>query len=83
MSYTRCPGQDTRFWRPEDIFTVPCATCKAPLEFFKDESSRRCPRCGERTQNPRLSFGCAQWCEHAEECLGFVKPKKSAAPADK
>ena len=21
--------------------------------------------------NPKLSLGCAQWCEHAKECLGF------------
>jgi predicted RNA-binding Zn-ribbon protein involved in translation (DUF1610 family) len=71
MTKTMCPGQDTRFWRPGDIFEETCAQCGAKVEFFKDEASRRCPRCGNRIQNARLSLGCAQWCEHAKECLGF------------
>jgi len=71
MSKTICPGQDTRFWRPGDIFEVECAGCGTPVEFWKDEGRRKCPKCGTRIQNPRLSLGCAQWCEHARECLGF------------
>ena len=71
MSRTLCPGQDMRFWRPEDIFDVKCATCGHVLEFFKDEARRICPRCGTTIRNPKLSLGCAQWCEHARECLGF------------
>ncbi len=66
-----CPGQDTRYWRPDDIFNVPCASCGAAIEFFKDDAARRCPRCGTRVRNPRLSTGCAQWCRHAKECLGY------------
>jgi len=71
MGNIMCPGQDTRFWRPGDIFNVSCAGCGTELEFFKDEARRRCPKCGVRVANPRLSLGCAQWCEHAKECLGF------------
>jgi predicted RNA-binding Zn-ribbon protein involved in translation (DUF1610 family) len=71
MGNAICPGQDTRFWRPEDIFDVTCGSCGKALEFFKDEGSRRCPQCGTRVANPRMSLGCAQWCEHAKECLGF------------
>ncbi|MDD5223460.1 MAG: HD domain-containing protein [bacterium] len=71
MSKTICPGQDTRFWKPGDIFEVACGKCGRPVEFFKDDSSRRCPGCGQRVQNPRISLGCAQWCEHAKECLGY------------
>jgi len=78
LNRTRCPGQDTRYWRPGDIFTVQCASCGSAVEFFKDEASRRCPGCGTRLQNPRLSMGCAQWCEHARECLGF-DPKQAGA----
>jgi len=70
MSRTVCPGQDTRFWRPGDIFEVACANCGVPVEFWKDESRRKCPKCGSRVHNPKLSMGCAQWCEHAQECLG-------------
>lgn len=71
MNKTICPGQDTRFWRPGDIFDVTCGNCGLEVEFFKDEGSRRCPKCSSRIKNPRLALGCAQWCEHAKECLGF------------
>lgn len=71
MSKVICPGQDTRFWRPGDIFDVTCANCGTVLEFFKDEARRKCPGCKNEIKNPRLSLGCAQWCEHAKECLGF------------
>lgn len=71
MNRSMCPGQDTRYWRPDDIFNVPCASCGTLIEFFKDDASRRCPKCSTRVQNPRLTMGCAQWCEHAEECLGY------------
>jgi len=66
-----CPGQDTRYWRAGDIFEVPCGGCGNAVEFFKDDAARRCRACGRRVVNPRLSLGCAQWCEHAKECLGF------------
>jgi ribosomal protein S27E len=71
MNKTLCPGQDMRFWRPGDIFDVTCGECGTAVEFFKDEASHRCPKCGNKITNPRLSLGCAQWCEHAKECLGY------------
>jgi hypothetical protein len=80
MSKTMCPGQDTRYWRPGDIFEVPCGNCGRMIEFFKDEASRKC-KCGNRVQNPKLSMGCAQWCEHAKECLGY-DPKSVEASVD-
>lgn len=76
MGNTLCPGQDTRFWRPGDIFEVKCQNCGNEIEFFKDEASRRCRKCGARVTNPRFSLGCAQWCEHAKECLGY-DPKEA------
>lgn len=76
MSPTMCPGQDTRFWHPQDVFEVPCGQCGYEIEFFKDDTVRRCRRCGARVTNPKLSLGCAQWCEHAEKCLGY-DPKKA------
>jgi hypothetical protein len=71
MSKIVCPGQDTRFWDKSDIFDVECRACGYAIEFFRDDAARRCPQCGLRVTNPKLSLGCAQWCEHAEECLGF------------
>ncbi len=64
-----CPGQDTRYWKPGDIFEVVCPSCGGKLEFFKDDVSRKCG-CGIRVENPRVGPGCAQWCGHAAECLG-------------
>ena len=72
MSKMACPGQDMRFWGPDDIFEVECGHCGHCLEFFRDDASRRCPQCGERVINPKLAFGCAQWCEYAEKCLCLV-----------
>jgi hypothetical protein len=66
-----CPGQDTRYWRPEDVFEIPCGHCARALEFFKDDVRRRCPGCGQIVQNPKITMGCAQWCEHAKACLGY------------
>lgn len=71
MSKSKCPGQDTRFWRPGDVFDVTCGQCGNSVEFFKDDATRRCPKCGGRIRNPKFSLGCAQWCEQAKECLGF------------
>jgi len=68
---THCPGQDRRFWKPEDITEVRCARCGAVVEFFKTDGSRACPGCGERVTNPKVALGCAQWCAFAEQCLGF------------
>jgi putative nucleotidyltransferase with HDIG domain len=41
------------------------------VEFFKTDVHRRCPQCGKRVQNPKVSLGCAKWCAYAKECLGF------------
>ncbi len=71
MSKVRCPGQDMRFWQPGDIFELPCSKCGKMIEFFKDDVNRKCSNCGSRIENPKISMGCAQWCEHAEECLGY------------
>jgi HD superfamily phosphodiesterase len=67
----KCPGQDMRFWKPGDIFDTQCPKCGRRVEFFKDEVRRRC-RCGHEIVNPRLDFGCAQWCPYAEQCIGAV-----------
>jgi hypothetical protein len=65
----KCPGQDTRNWKPEDIFDVPCPMCSELVEFFKDDSHRRCHSCGFRFKNPRLDLGCAEACPHGDACL--------------
>lgn len=75
----RCPGQDMRFWKGGDAFEVPCPKCGHSVELFKDESSARCIQCGHRFRNPRLDLKCAEWCAHAEECLGFLPDARETA----
>ena len=66
----RCPGQDQRFWKPEDIFEVKCPGCARPIEFFKDEPKLKCRNCGRVVVNPKIDLGCAEWCQYAEQCVG-------------
>ena len=66
-----CPGQDSRFWKPEDIYEIACAHCGYLIEFFKNDGVRLCSQCGNRVVNPRVSVGCALWCKQAKECLGY------------
>jgi hypothetical protein len=40
------------------------------VEFFKDESTRKCKNCGHGIINPKMDFGCAAYCKFAEQCLG-------------
>ncbi len=71
----RCPGQDTRYWTPEDIFDVKCPFCDKEIEFFKDEPFRICPECEAEVRNPKIDLGCAKWCKYAKECLGKLAPQ--------
>lgn len=71
MSIIMCPGQNTAFWRPGDIFEIICPVCEGQVEFFKDDSRRRCPSCGHVFANPKLNQGCAKWCKFADKCLGL------------
>jgi len=70
MSRPRCPGQDMRYWKPEDVFDVACPRCNTDIEFFKDEPALRCPSCRNEVRNPKIDLGCAKWCAFAAECLG-------------
>lgn len=68
----RCPGQDTRFWKPGDVFEKPCPHCGHVLEFWRDDISVRCRQCGNRVFNPRFDPGCAAWCAYAEQCVAEI-----------
>jgi hypothetical protein len=79
MEQIKCPGQDTRFWKPGDIFVAECPKCGAEIEFFKDDTRRRCAWCGHLFYNPKIELGCAEWCQYAEQCVPeLVKEKKAA-----
>ena len=76
----RCPGQDTRYMRPEDVHETPCPTCGGKVEFFRDDLSRKCPDCGTRFRNPKLDLRCAKWCPFAKECIDYAPDDESAGP---
>jgi HD superfamily phosphodiesterase len=52
------------------------------VEFFKDDTTRKCDRCGHRMMNPKMDFGCASYCEYAEQCLGTLPPELLAQKED-
>ena len=74
----KCPGQDSRYWKPGAIFEVKCPKCGKEVEFFKDDTSRKCNHCGNRFVNPHMDFGCAAYCQYAEQCLGTLPPEVAA-----
>ena len=78
----KCPGQDSRFWQPGAIFEAQCPHCSHEVEFFKDESTRKCKHCGQKFVNPKMDFGCASYCKFAEQCLGELTPELLAKRED-
>jgi hypothetical protein len=61
-----------QYWKPGAIFESNCPQCGNPVEFFKDDTARKCGRCGHRFVNPQMDFGCAAYCPFAEQCLGTL-----------
>ncbi|MCK5058520.1 MAG: hypothetical protein KAT34_17830 [Candidatus Aminicenantes bacterium] len=78
MSKPRCPGQDQRYWKPEDIYDVMCPHCSTAIEFWKDEPLHYCPECKKPVRNPKIDTGCAEWCKYAEECLGEIPDEENS-----
>lgn len=71
----KCPGQDSRYWKPGAIFEARCPECGEEVEFFKDDTTRRCKNCGHKFLNPSMDFGCASYCKFAEQCIGNLPPE--------
>jgi HD superfamily phosphohydrolase YqeK len=78
----KCPGQDSRYWKPGAIFDEKCPECGHIVEFFKDDTARKCGKCGHRFANPKMDFGCASYCQYAEECIGTLPPELIAQKED-
>jgi len=78
----KCPGQDTKYWKPGAIFDAKCPECGHNVEFFKDDTTRKCPNCGHRFINPKMDFGCASYCQFAEQCIGNLPPELLAQKED-
>ena len=78
----KCPGQDTQYWNPGAIFEAKCPKCGNAVEFFKDDTTRKCDKCGHRFVNPDMDFGCAAYCPYAEQCIGDLPPELLAQKED-
>lgn len=78
----RCPGQDTQYWKADAIYEAECPECGKPVEFFKDDTTRKCGHCGHRFVNPEMDFGCAAYCQFAEQCLGTLPEELLAERED-
>jgi len=78
----KCPGQDTQYWKPGAIYDAKCPECGHSVEFFKDDTTRKCGHCGHRFINPQLDFGCASYCQFAEQCIGNLPPELLAQKED-
>lgn len=68
----KCPGQDMQYWTDNAIFEIECPKCGKSVEFYKDDTSRKCGHCDHRFVNPNMDFGCAAYCQFAEQCLGTL-----------
>lgn len=69
---SKCPGQDTRYWKPEDIQDANCPGCGEPMEFWKTDIRVKCNNCQRVVSNPNFNLECAAWCSFATQCLGDV-----------
>ncbi|MBW2203399.1 MAG: HD domain-containing protein [Deltaproteobacteria bacterium] len=45
-------------------------------------TTRKCSKCGHRFLNPQLDFGCASYCQYAEQCIGDLPPELLAQKED-
>jgi HD superfamily phosphodiesterase len=59
-----------------------CPECGNEVEFFKDDTTRLCKKCGHRFLNPSMDFGCASYCQYAEQCIGNLPPELIAQKED-
>ena len=79
----RCPGQDPMFWKPDDVFEISCPKCGYGIEFFKFDAKRKC-RCGHVIVNPKIDFGCAEWCPYGDSCIeGLPEEMKAKTREEK
>jgi HD superfamily phosphodiesterase len=71
------------FWKPDDVFEIACPKCGYRVEFFKYDVKRKC-RCGHEMVNPKIDFGCAQWCPYGDSCIeGLPEEMKAKTKEEK
>ncbi|MFA6357817.1 MAG: phosphohydrolase [Candidatus Omnitrophota bacterium] len=68
----KCPGQDERKARAENII---CSNCGYLAEIFSDEIQVNCPKC-KNLISKELLPSCIDWCKAARECIGEQRWRK-------
>jgi hypothetical protein len=84
MVFKKCPGQDLGQKKIEEVVcNLPCPFCGRDVEFFFDDRARKCSSCGTMVSKSDIQilkdFGCADWCDAAEKCIGTELYKKLRA----
>jgi hypothetical protein len=52
-----CHQKNMRYWTPNSIYNIECK-CGELTEFFKDEKSKLCSKCGDRIINSMVGKDC-------------------------
>lgn len=56
MAPDRCPREDPlQKMDSSSVFEVECPSCGYEVEFLGGETQRKCDKCGEAIQNPKLA----------------------------
>ncbi len=82
MENWRLPRTAASSSRAPAVYQVDCPKCGAAIEFYKDDTSRKCSRCSHRLVNPKMDFGCASYCQFAEQCLGTLPEEFTGSRED-
>jgi predicted RNA-binding Zn-ribbon protein involved in translation (DUF1610 family) len=79
VSFKDCQGVRTLIG-PGQIITRTCPSCGGEVEFFSDETERRCPGCG-RMLHQEATPSCVSWCQYAEKCIADLRERGMIPPS--
>lgn len=71
----KCTGNNWQEWTAESLHEQACPDCGHEIEFFMDEITRNCPKCGRTVKSNRTFFGCGRWCSADSEYRRNQCPK--------
>jgi len=61
-----------QYWKPGAIFESTCPKCGQPVEFFKDDTARKCGSCGHPLRQSPDGLRLRGLLPYAEQCLGTL-----------
>ena len=79
----KCPGQDTQYLERRRYFRSALPQVRRHRwSFSRTTPPANAAGCGHRFINPKMDFGCAAYCQFAEQCLGDLPPELVAQKED-